>query len=59
VSGPLDRKPYTLPCGAVAIFDRETECSWRCQDCFAVVGSVGMPERCRQALSPNSGGERE
>ena len=34
-----------LPCGSTAHFDGDF--SYRCEDCFAVVGSVGEPDRCK------------
>jgi hypothetical protein len=39
--------PIALPCGSVAYFDYESGMSHRCQTCFAVVGSVGMPRSCK------------
>ena len=41
----LDR--MKLPCGGTAYFDQESGISYRCIDCFAVVGSIGMPQRCK------------
>jgi hypothetical protein len=39
----------TLPCGGVGIPDpTSAHPSLRCGNCFAVVGSVGMPDRCRK-----------
>lgn len=35
-----------LPCGSRAHFDGDF--SYRCADCFAVVGSVGQPVRCQE-----------
>jgi hypothetical protein len=40
-------KHMHLPCGGVAYFDRESCISYRCETCFAVVGSVGQPQRCK------------
>jgi hypothetical protein len=34
-----------LPCGSRAHFDGDF--SYLCEDCFAVVGSVGQPDRCK------------
>ena len=34
-----------LPCGSRAWFDGGF--CYRCEDCFAVVGSVGQPDRCQ------------
>ena len=37
-----------LPCGGTAYYDYESTChSYRCQNCFAVVGSIGQPQRCK------------
>lgn len=38
-----------LPCGNRALFERDG-LSYRCQRCFAVVGSIGMPVSCKQLL---------
>jgi len=35
-----------LPCGGVARFDGDF--SYRCEHCFAVVGSVGQSDRCKE-----------
>jgi len=38
-----------MPCGGVPTFDHESSCySYRCDQCFAVVGSVGMPGHCKE-----------
>lgn len=39
--------PMKLPCGGTAYFDFESGISYRCQDCMAVVGSIGMPQSCK------------
>ena len=36
-----------LPCGTVAMFDHDSGMSYRCTECFAVVGSIGQPRRCQ------------
>lgn len=41
-------KPITLLCGATASFDKGSGCSYRCNDCFATVGSIGMPTECKE-----------
>lgn len=35
-----------LPCGGTAYFDESSGISYRCEDCMAVVGSIGMPRKC-------------
>lgn len=35
-----------LPCGGVAHFDGDF--SYCCEDCFAVLGSVGQSKRCQE-----------
>jgi hypothetical protein len=40
-------KPLYLPCGGMASFDHSSGCSHRCEDCLAVVGSIGQPRSCK------------
>lgn len=40
--------PMRLPCGGTAYFDESSVISYRCEDCMAVVGSVGQPQRCKE-----------
>ena len=37
-----------LPCGGIARFDESSGISYRCEDCFAVVGSIGQSSRCKE-----------
>lgn len=37
-----------LPCGSIAEFDDGSGCSYRCENCMATVGSIGMPRRCAE-----------
>lgn len=37
-----------LECGSVASFDPDSGISYRCNTCFAVVGSIGMPRQCKE-----------
>lgn len=39
--------PLHLPCGGVARFDYNSGISYRCEHCFAVVGSIGQPQSCK------------
>lgn len=39
--------PMRLPCGGVAYYDETSGISYRCEDCGAVVGSIGMPDSCK------------
>ena len=41
-------KPVHLPCGGAAYFDQDSGISYRCETCFAVVGSIGMPRSCKE-----------
>jgi len=34
------------PCGEIASWDYGSECSYRCETCNAILGSMGMPQRC-------------
>jgi hypothetical protein len=40
--------PITLLCGSTASFDVESGISYRCNECFAVLGSTGMPKQCKE-----------
>ena len=40
-------QPITLLCGNIAVFDMSSGISYRCENCSAVVGSVGMPKECQ------------
>lgn len=37
-----------LPCGSTARFDDSSGISYRCETCFAVVGSIGQPTFCKE-----------
>ena len=39
-----------LPCGSNAEFDYAAGHGYRCTTCNAVVGSVGMPDKCKSAV---------
>lgn len=41
--------PMHLPCGGTAYFDESSGISYRCE-CGAVVGSIGMPQSCRDEM---------
>lgn len=43
-------RPMHLPCGGTANFDESSGISYRCDDCMAVVGSVGQPQSCRDEM---------
>lgn len=38
-----------LPCGGVPFFDHDSGYAYRCDKCFAVIGSIGMPRGCAKA----------
>ncbi len=38
--------PMRLPCGGRAFFDEASGFSFRCENCMAVVGSIGQPREC-------------
>lgn len=43
--------PIHLPCGSTAYFDENSGISYRCEDCGAVVGSIGQPQECKDAIA--------
>lgn len=36
-----------MPCGGLAFFDEGSGIGYRCEDCGAVIGSIGQPQRCK------------
>lgn len=40
-----------LPCGARAFFDEASGLGYRCERCFAMVGSIGQPQHCVTAAN--------
>jgi hypothetical protein len=45
----ITNNPIHLPCGGTAYFDESSGISYRCEVCFAVVGSIGQPQSCKDA----------
>jgi hypothetical protein len=48
-----DEKPYYrrfmhMPCGSIAQFASEAGYGYRCQDCMAIIGSIGQPRSCKE-----------
>lgn len=43
-----DYKPMYLPCGGRAIFDEGSGIGYRCEDCMAMLGSIGQPRSCKE-----------
>lgn len=39
-----------MPCGGIPEFDDGSGYAYRCDQCGAVVGSIGMPSKCQSAL---------
>lgn len=37
-----------LPCGGRARWDFDSDMGYRCEDCFAMLGSIGQPQRCQE-----------
>ncbi len=35
-----------MPCGGVPLFDHDSGCAYRCDTCYAVIGSIGQPQHC-------------
>lgn len=46
-----------LPCGGTAYFDYNSGISYRCE-CGAVVGSIGMPKKCKDELDKYNNWEK-
>ncbi len=43
----MNHKPIELLCGSTAVFDVDSMMGYRCTECFAMVGSMGMPPSCK------------
>lgn len=37
-----------MPCGGTPHFDEASGYAYRCDVCFAVIGSVSQPNRCKE-----------
>jgi len=42
VPAKLDR----MACGGVPLFDYGSGCAYRCDTCYAVLGSIAQPQQC-------------
>ena len=43
--------PTTItPCGATAYFDEGSGIGYRCEECMAFIGSIGMPRECKDLM---------
>ena len=40
-----------LPCGGIAYYDENSGINYRCGHCMAVVGSIAMPQHCRDEMT--------
>ena len=46
----VPNKLEPLPCGGTPVFDYDSGCAYRCDLCFSVIGSIGMPRQCKELL---------
>ena len=46
------------PCGAQAEFDYESGMGYRCTECNAMIGSIGMPSHCYEIMKTEQDKER-
>lgn len=37
-----------MACGGTPVFDHDSGYAYRCDQCFAVIGSVGQPSQCTE-----------
>lgn len=51
-------KPMNLPCGGTAFFDIVSGISYRCENCGAVVGSIGQPKQCKDEMDKYAAWEK-
>jgi len=43
----------TMNCGGTPVFDQESGMSYRCDLCFAVIGSIGQSDECKRMNAEN------
>lgn len=44
----VEAKLPQMPCGGTPLFDSDIGCAYRCDTCWAILGSIGQSERCKQ-----------
>lgn len=54
----FNTQPMLLPCGGTAYFDESSGIGYRCEDCIAVVGSIGKPQHCKEQAQKYKNWER-
>lgn len=54
----FNTQPMLLPCGGTAYFDESSGIGYRCEDCMAVVGSIGQPQHCKEQAQKYKNWER-
>lgn len=37
-----------MPCGGMPVFDEDSGYAYRCDLCYAVIGSMGQPDSCKE-----------
>lgn len=37
-----------IPCGSIARWDAESGMGYRCESCFAMLGSIRQPDHCKE-----------
>jgi hypothetical protein len=37
-----------VPCGSTARWDFDSDMGYRCESCFAMLGSIGQPDHCKE-----------
>lgn len=42
----VDQKLAPMPCGGTPVWDSPSEMGYRCENCGAMIGSVGQPRSC-------------
>lgn len=54
----INPKSIDAPCGATAYFDIGSGIGYRCEECEAIIGSIGMPRECRTLLDMDTVAEK-
>ena len=47
-----------MSCGGQPVFDEDSGMSYRCDTCFAVIGSIGQSDNCKDLNKNDPRGDR-
>ena len=48
-----------MNCGGTPMFDHQSGCSYFCDNCFAIIGSISQPPECVRVNKGNAPGQNQ